>query len=92
METWNVNAAEADRTTEEAINGEALIALQHQDLKELGMTSVGHRLTVLKGVYEVKLKQNVPLAPDHYVPLCESLLKQRVFRLLTHDSRRRYRK
>lgn len=59
--------------TEESINGEALVALQHQDLKDLGMTSVGHRLTVLKGVYDIKVKQNIPLDPDHYVPLCKCL-------------------
>ena len=45
--------------------------MQHQDLKDMGMTSVGHRLTFLKGVYEMKVKQNIPLDPDHYVPLCK---------------------
>lgn len=45
--------------------------MQHQDYKDMGMTSVGHRLTVLKGVYDMKVKQNIPLDPDHYVPLCE---------------------
>lgn len=57
---------------DEAINGEALIEMQHQDLKDMGITSVGHRLTALKGVYEIKVKQNIPLDPDHYVPLCKS--------------------
>lgn len=36
----------------------------------MDINSVGHRLTVLKSVYEVKAKQNVPIEPDHYVPLC----------------------
>ncbi|KAK7509862.1 uncharacterized protein IWZ02DRAFT_69239 [Phyllosticta citriasiana] len=54
---------------DENVDGDALVALQHADLKELGISSVGHRLTVLKGVYDVKVKQNVPLDPDHYVPL-----------------------
>ena len=35
------------------------------------MSSVGHRLTVLKAVYEKKVQQNVPIEPDHYVPLCK---------------------
>lgn len=54
---------------EENVDGEALIALQHAELKEMGINSVGHRLTVLKSVYDVKAKQNVPIEPDHYVPL-----------------------
>lgn len=62
-------------STDEAINGEALIALQHSDLKEIGMTSVGHQLTLLKSVYEVKIKQNVPLEEDHYIPLCMHILR-----------------
>jgi hypothetical protein len=44
--------------------------LQHADLKEIGLNSVGHRLTILKAVYEIKVKQNVPMDPDHYIPLC----------------------
>ena len=57
--------------TDEAISGEALVALQHSDLKEMGMSSVGHRLKVLKAVYDVKTKQSIAIEPDHYVPLCE---------------------
>ena len=54
------------------MDGEALIELQHAELKEMGINSVGHRLTVLKSVYDVKVKQNVPIEPDHYIPLCRS--------------------
>lgn len=36
----------------------------------MGIASVGHRLTILKSVYETKVKQDVPLDPDHYIPLC----------------------
>ncbi|KAF2279957.1 RA-domain-containing protein [Westerdykella ornata] len=59
----------AETFIHEGINGEALVALQHAELKEIGMNSVGHRLTVLKAVYETKVKQDVPIDPDHYVPL-----------------------
>lgn len=55
---------------EEVISGDVLAALQHAELKEMGIGSVGHRLTILKAVYEIKVKQNVPLEPDDYVPLC----------------------
>lgn len=37
----------------------------------MGVTSLGHRLTLLKSVYEMKVKQNVPIEPDHYVPHCK---------------------
>ena len=58
---------------DEGITGDALVALQHAELKEMGMTSVGHRLTILKAVYEIKVKQNVVIEPDHYVPLCKDM-------------------
>ena len=50
--------------------GEALIALKHEELKEMGIVSVGHRLTILKGIYDVKVKQDIPIEADHYIPLC----------------------
>ncbi|MCJ1445020.1 MAG: Adaptor for signal transduction [Stictis urceolatum] len=57
---------------ENEIAGDALIALRHDELKEMGVASVGHRLTILKGVYDVKIKQDIPIEADHYVPLCKS--------------------
>jgi hypothetical protein len=56
---------------ENEIVGEALVALQHDDLKSMGIASVGHRLTILKSVYDVKKAQDVPIESDHYLPLCE---------------------
>ncbi|KAI9652970.1 MAG: Adaptor for signal transduction [Alyxoria varia] len=58
-----------DNIIREEINGEAIVEVQQTDLKDIGITSVGHRLTILKGVYEVKLKQNIPIESDDYVPL-----------------------
>jgi protein STE50 len=58
--------------SENEIVGEALVALRHDELKEMGVASVGHRLTILKGVYETKIKQDIPFEADHYVPLCTS--------------------
>lgn len=51
-----------------------MVALLHDDLKSMGITSVGHRLTILKSVYDVKKAQDVPLESDHYLPLCKSNL------------------
>lgn len=58
-----------DQFLENEIVGEALVALQHEDLKQMGVASVGHRLTILKSVYDIKVKQDIPLESDHYVPL-----------------------
>jgi len=58
---------------ENEIVGEALVALLHDDLKSMGVTSVGHRLTILKSVYDVKKAQDIPIESDHYVPLCMCL-------------------
>ncbi|KAF8866725.1 BcSTE50, mitogen-activated protein kinase [Acephala macrosclerotiorum] len=58
-----------DQFLENEIVGEALVALQHDDLKQMGVASVGHRLTILKSVYDIKIKQDIPIESDHYVPL-----------------------
>ncbi|KAL2164276.1 hypothetical protein VTH06DRAFT_3492 [Thermothelomyces fergusii] len=58
----------SDLFIENEIVGEALVALQHEDLKAMGINSVGHRLTILKSVYDVKKAQDVPIEPDHYLP------------------------
>ncbi|KAI6348589.1 hypothetical protein MCOR25_010783 [Pyricularia grisea] len=57
------------RFVENEIVGEALVALLHDDLKSMGIHSVGHRLTILRSVYDVKKAQDVPVESDHYVPL-----------------------
>ncbi|KAK4963561.1 hypothetical protein LTR10_001190 [Elasticomyces elasticus] len=54
---------------DESINGEALIALHHDELKELGIASVGHRLTILKAVYEQKMRAGVKFEESDYVPI-----------------------
>lgn len=36
----------------------------------MGISSVGHRLTILKSVYDIKVKQDIPIEVDNYVPLC----------------------
>ncbi|GAO17545.1 hypothetical protein UVI_02003130 [Ustilaginoidea virens] len=59
----------ADAFVENEIVGEALVALLHDDLKSMGIASVGHRLTMLKSVYDVKKAQDVPVESDHYCPL-----------------------
>lgn len=55
---------------ENEIVGDALVALKHDELKEMGIASVGHRITILKAVYETKLRQDIPIDPDNYIPQC----------------------
>ncbi|EMC97873.1 hypothetical protein BAUCODRAFT_146481 [Baudoinia panamericana UAMH 10762] len=54
---------------DEGVNGEALVALHHDELRELGVVSVGHRLTILKAVYESKIRSGVKIEEGDYVPL-----------------------
>ncbi|KAK6381245.1 uncharacterized protein PV06_09193 [Exophiala oligosperma] len=53
---------------EHGIEGEALVALKHEELKEMGIASVGHRLTILKNVYDLKVRQDIQVEPDDYIP------------------------
>lgn len=66
---WRASANTGFHLDNEIV-GEALVALLHDDLKSMGIASVGHRLTILKSVYDVKKAQDVPIESDHYVPLC----------------------
>ena len=54
---------------DELVTGDALIVLHHDELRELGVNSVGHRLTILKAVYEQKVRAGVKLEEGDYVPL-----------------------
>ncbi|KAI7610512.1 hypothetical protein KC319_g20680, partial [Hortaea werneckii] len=53
----------------EGIVGDALVALTHDELRELGVASVGHRLTILKAVYEHKVRSGIKVEEGDYVPL-----------------------
>lgn len=56
------------------ISGEILSLLDHEGLKEVGVHSVGQRLTILKEVYYLKVAHGITIEPEHYVPPCTSLL------------------
>jgi hypothetical protein len=55
---------------DESITGDALVALLHSDLEDMGVASIGHRLKILKSVYDLKVKHNITIEPDHFIPLC----------------------
>ncbi|OLL26595.1 Protein STE50 [Neolecta irregularis DAH-3] len=54
---------------ENEIDGEVLVHLDHEALKDLGVKSMGHRLSLLKEIYNLKIAHGVPIDPDHFVPL-----------------------
>ncbi|KAH9924732.1 uncharacterized protein B0H18DRAFT_934089 [Fomitopsis serialis] len=56
---------------EHRISGEVLCLLDADALKEVGITTIGQRLAILKGVYNIKLAQGIPIESDHYVPPSE---------------------
>ena len=58
-----------DRFVEEEIVGEALVALQSEDLRIMGVMDVGHRLTILTSVYDIKIKQEIPIERWDWIPL-----------------------
>ena len=36
----------------------------------MGVKSMGHRLTILGAIYDTKVKQDVDIDADHYIPPC----------------------
>ncbi|KAK9467156.1 hypothetical protein V1512DRAFT_262083 [Lipomyces arxii] len=54
---------------ENDITGEVLIYLDHDFLKELEVSSVGHRLHMLKSIYNIKIEQDIPIEQGQFVPL-----------------------
>jgi hypothetical protein len=51
-----------------------LAVVDHTALMDLGMTSVGHRLQVLRGVWELKREQGLEMGEDDWRPQGESPL------------------
>lgn len=43
-----------------------------ESLKEVGITTIGQRLAILKAVYQLKLAHHVPIEDGHYVPPCKT--------------------
>ncbi|BFZ64363.1 hypothetical protein YB2330_005506 [Saitoella coloradoensis] len=58
---------------ENGITGEILVHLDHPSLKDLGVTSVGHRLHLLKAIYQVKVIHDIPIESHHFIPATAAL-------------------
>lgn len=53
---------------EQGITGDVLAMMDHEALQDLGMGSIGHRLNVLKSVWELKREQGIALGEDDWRP------------------------
>ncbi|GAA94076.1 uncharacterized protein L969DRAFT_96656 [Mixia osmundae IAM 14324] len=53
---------------EHGITGEILVHLDHEALRDIGVHSVGQRLAILKAVYNVKLRDKIPIEDGHWIP------------------------
>ena len=66
-----VLVADADFVgVENEIAGDVLVHLDHDALKDLDVTSVGHRLYLLKQIYNLKIAHGIKFEKDDYVPIC----------------------
>ncbi|CAJ0831262.1 13341_t:CDS:2 [Entrophospora sp. SA101] len=77
--SWDVNkvnywlsslgySAYESQIKEQDISGEILVHLDHEALKDLGVRSVGQRVTILKAIYNLKIQHNIPVETGEYVP------------------------
>jgi hypothetical protein len=58
----------SSRFKENDIVGEVLIQLDPEALKDIGVASVGHRLLILKAVYELKMIWGIELGAEDWKP------------------------
>ncbi|KIL69403.1 hypothetical protein M378DRAFT_157663 [Amanita muscaria Koide BX008] len=57
---------------EHKIRGDVLISIDSENLKLLGVSSIGQRLAILKAIYFAKVAYGIPRDDDSYVPPSES--------------------
>ncbi|PWN31965.1 uncharacterized protein FA14DRAFT_150079 [Meira miltonrushii] len=68
----------ANKFREHGIEGDILLELDTEALGDMGITSIGHRLAILRGVYELKKRWNIELEPDSWRPDVQSISEGRV--------------
>ncbi|CDZ97390.1 Sterile alpha motif, type 2 [Phaffia rhodozyma] len=57
-----------DSIHQHGITGDVLSVISSEDLRDVGITSLGQRLSILKHVYQLKLEQGIPLEKDSWIP------------------------
>ncbi|KAI8900003.1 hypothetical protein BC833DRAFT_583627 [Globomyces pollinis-pini] len=79
IETWSIAAVASwltsiglepycDEFKENCIDGACLLLANHDMLKELKMDKLGHRLKLLKAVYQLKKEQGISIESDDFIP------------------------
>ena len=53
------------------VDGAAIAAADHETLRDLGFTTVGHRLSLLRAVFDIKCREGLPI-DDDWLPPCAS--------------------
>jgi hypothetical protein len=53
---------------EHGITGDVLVMMDHEALNDMGMSSLGHRLKLLRAVWEVKRDQGMDISEDEWQP------------------------
>lgn len=68
----------ASKFREHGIEGDVLLELDTEALGDMGISSIGHRLAILRGVYELKKRWNIELEPDSWRPDVQSISEGRM--------------
>ncbi|KAL4402740.1 hypothetical protein ACI68E_000513 [Malassezia pachydermatis] len=50
------------------IDGEALVLMDDAVLRDLGITSIGHRVTLLSEIHRLKEANGIPIEPGDWIP------------------------
>ncbi|PWN88699.1 hypothetical protein FA10DRAFT_303631 [Acaromyces ingoldii] len=66
--TSNLSRSYGGLFAENDIEGEALINLDPDSLKEIGVGSIGHRLVILRGIYDLKIRWAIELDEGDWRP------------------------
>lgn len=68
LHSLNVPAPIVSNFVDNDITGELLLHAGHELLKELMVVSLGHRIVILKSIYNLKVSQGLAFEADDYIP------------------------
>lgn len=69
MRTWctvSQQTKELELMPEHGITGDVLAVMDHASLIDLGINSIGHRLNLLRAVWELKKEQGIELGEEDW--------------------------
>lgn len=56
------------------IEGEALMLMDDDALRDVGIASIGHRVAIMDAIYQLKVHHNIPLEPGDWIAEGTSLV------------------